>query len=292
MCHTPGVPSREATLVTRPPRPELRPLVHTLWASMPSKRPTPAAGLRERVLPTGAMHLVVRLSAPLRVIEPVTGEPTTLGHAIVGGARAEPYIRETSAAEASVGAMLRPGAALALFGVPATILAQHHTSLEELWGDEVAEIHARLLSSSDAQTCLARFEALLSSRVLGSSGPPPVVAHALERLAHGAGVREVVEETGFSHRHFLTLFGEAVGLTPKLYAGVQRFQAAVHMLAKQRDRDLAQVALAVGYADQSHMTRAFRAHAGLTPGAYRRLALLHTHHVPDFNFVQDRRRRS
>ena len=73
------------------------------------------------MLPSGDMHLVFRLDdAPLRLFD---GAHDAVGQraatALVGGARASFYARELAAPSASVGAMLRPGAAELLFGVPA-----------------------------------------------------------------------------------------------------------------------------------------------------------------------------
>src|SRR5262245_43538325 len=105
-------------LVQRDPRPALRPFVKTLWAADQSALPAHTAGGRERVLPTGDMHIAFRLSDhPLRVFDDVddaTGN--ALGHAVLGGARAEFYVRDMSEASRSVGAVLRAGAAEVLFG--------------------------------------------------------------------------------------------------------------------------------------------------------------------------------
>ena len=92
----------------RAPRRELAPFVSRLWAC-DGGEPT---GERELVLPTGAMHVVVRLDEQLRVFDELDAAvPRTVGHAIIGGARATAYARDVSRPAASVGAQLRPGAA-------------------------------------------------------------------------------------------------------------------------------------------------------------------------------------
>jgi len=64
------------------------------------------------------------------------------------------------------------------------------------------------------------------------------------------------------------LFREQVGLTPKLYCRVLRFQGVVNAASSQREVDWAEVALDGGYCDQSHMAHEFRAFSGLTPGEW------------------------
>lgn len=77
-------------------------------------------------------------------------------------------------------------------------------------------------------------------------------------------------EVGVSPRHFGTLFRRAFGITPHRYVLEQRIAAAERMLAAG-ERDLAAIALAVGFSSQSHFTTAFRAARGLTPARFARV---------------------
>jgi len=77
-----------------------------------------------------------------------------------------------------------------------------------------------------------------------------------------ARIGELVEQTGWSHRHVAAVFGAQVGLTPKQAAGVLRFERAAADLGRL---PLADIAARHGYADQSHLTRAFIRYAGETP---------------------------
>jgi len=71
-----------------------------------------------------------------------------------------------------------------------------------------------------------------------------------------------------------------VGLTPKLYCRVQRFQQVLRLLDTGRPFDWANVALACGYYDQAHFIRDFRAFSGLSPTTYLRNRGEHLNHVP------------
>ena len=77
----------------------LRPFVTSLWASEGTAEPVP--GAREHILPTGRMHLVVRLSPePIAIWE--AGARVVLGHAVVGGARSVFYVKDVSAPSEAV----------------------------------------------------------------------------------------------------------------------------------------------------------------------------------------------
>jgi AraC-like DNA-binding protein len=263
-------------MLQRAPRPELAPFISRLWACEPGAATEP--GARERVLPTGAMHLVIRFDEPLRIFAEVDApSPTTIGHAVIGGARAAAYVRDTSRPASSVGAQLRPGTAELLLGVPADVLAERHTVLDDVWGAAASELRDRLASTAGAARRLDLFEAQLLARLPRLRGVHPAVAHALAQLTTGADVAGVVDEVGYSHRRFITLFHHAVGLTPKRFCRVQRLQRA---LAGITTLPLAAVAADAGFSDQAHLTREFRELAGVSPGAYRALVSTPSNHVP------------
>jgi AraC-like DNA-binding protein len=99
----------------------------------------------------------------------------------------------------------------------------------------------------------------------------PDVARAWRRLVetHGTlGVEAVARELGCSRRHLAARFGEELGLSPKRLARVLRFRRAHALLGERPGTPLAGLAAECGYADQAHLTREFRALAGVTPGAF------------------------
>lgn len=267
--------------VSRSPAAPLRPFVQRVWVSDES---TPAAGAnREYVVPTGAMHVVVRLRGrPLRVYDTEHDQGGRIvGTAVVGGARQAFYVRDVSYGSCSVGAMLHPGAALPLLGVPAEALAERHTALDDLWGRDADRIRERLLALRSPAERLDLFEAMLAQRLPRVLGIHTGVAHALAQFeAMEADVRTVVRDTGYSHRRFITLFREAVGLSPKRYCRVLRFQRVLQQVKAAPRPQWSQIALAAGFSDQAHLVRDFREFAGVTPTEFERLAPRHTHHVP------------
>jgi AraC-like DNA-binding protein len=277
----------ERVSITRAPRASLRPFVKCLWA-------TDGAGVgawqfaeRERVLPTGLMHLVFRSSSyPLHLFRD-DGDLVgwSLGDAIVGGPRSGHYIRDVSHSGASVGAQLLPGAAELLFGVPASELAERHTRLDDLWGNLTNEVRARLFELDHCEHRLDLFESLLVARLPRIRGLHPAVAEALKSFTFTNDVAQVVKESGYSHRRFIVLFSEAVGLTPKLYCRVQRFQQVLELHAARPELSSVELALEAGYSDQAHFNRQFREFAGVTPGEYSKLSPVSPNHVPVLSSV-------
>lgn len=273
--------------LTRPPGPRLRPFVALLWASDGSAR-GPAVFDRELVLPTGLVHIAVRLGdRPLRLFRDGGAAGEVVGCAVVGGARAGPYLKDISQPAASVGAVLRPGAAAHLVGAPAGAFSGRHVRLDDLWPPgAVEEFAERLEAAPSLAARIGLLEQALVARLRDAPGIDPLVAHALARLGPGVRIDAVARGCGVSPRHLTRIFTAAAGLAPKTYQRLQRFSRVLDRLACEPAIPWAELAAAEGYADQAHFAREFRALAGLAPGRYRRAAPAAPRHVP-VRFVQD-----
>ncbi|MBL8175033.1 MAG: AraC family transcriptional regulator [Bryobacterales bacterium] len=270
-------------ILHRQPRGALAGFVKLLWHG----ETAPGAAGVEHALPSGAMHVVLRLWGPEVRIYSRRGvmEP---GYALVCGARSEYYVKDTGPAFCSIGAVLQPGASLALFSAPGGELAEAHTALEDLWGREAELLRERLAGTADGHVRLRIFEAALLARLK----PVPLhaaVAGALQMFAGGSDVAAAVKASGYSHRHFNQLFLSAAGLTPKVHCRVQRFQRILRgMTAGESWADLAMEA---GYSDQAHFCREFQRMAGATPTEYARAQPAFPMHLPRSNsFNTDGRR--
>lgn len=269
-------------MIVRAPIPRLRPFVALVWASA-GPAPTPfAQPAFEHVLPTGAMHVVIRLGdEPLRIYE-ANDDPVgqLLDESIIGGVRSRFCVREMLAPSSSVGAALRPGAAQLLFGAEADELAGRHTPLQDCWSAAAHSLRERLLETASAEARLSVFEAALAARLPQVRLMHPAIATALDEMHKVASVEAMVKRSGVSHRRFIQLFRRSVGLPPKSYLRISRFQSALQCFRPGRAVSLAQIAAQNGYSDQSHFNRDFLEFAGVTPATYQLLAPRETNHLP------------
>ncbi|MBA3677827.1 MAG: AraC family transcriptional regulator [Sphingosinicella sp.] len=266
--------------ICRRPRAELRPFVSLLWAT--DGGPTPAAGAcHELVLPSGAMHLSIRLGdSPVRLFKGSDQRATDLGTAVIGGVRESAFRKEVAGQRGSVGAMLWPGVAELLSNTPAGALAHRHTRLDDIWDHSwLAEVKERLEATSTSENRMLVLEEVLARRLPRVRGVDALIAHMLARLDQGSRVSDIVRESGFSHRYLARTFTQAVGIPPKSYQRLRRFNRALDHLHRSATMSLAEVAAAHRYADQAHMSREFLRFTGLTPGNYRRIAPADARHV-------------
>jgi AraC-type DNA-binding domain-containing proteins len=237
----------------------------------------------ERVLPTGAMQLVVNLRDDSVVVadDSRASSPTRLSGTVLNGVYTRPLHLDAASRAATVGVSFAPGGAAPFLDRPASELRNQTVSLEAIWGPAGRRLRDRLLDAPTPQAKFRVLETALRGQLMGADAPS-FVDEAVEVVRAHSGtlsVNALVEQTGYSHRHVVDRFRTRVGLSPKRFCRVVRFQSA---LSRARDGpvDWPQLALACGYYDQAHLIRDFRAFADLTPTAYRGRAPAEKNHVP------------
>ncbi len=87
-------------------------------------------------------------------------------------------------------------------------------------------------------------------------------------LGQDLSLEALAQQTGYSPYHFARLFRQTTGESPHHFVLRQRIERAQRLL-KETDVPLAHIAVESGFANQSHLTRVFKQHRGLTPRAYR-----------------------
>lgn len=212
------------------------------------------------LMPRPEIHLVVRFGSSARNGLDV----------FAFGARQKVHRKLIRGGQRTVTARLRLGAPDAVLGVSASALAGHIVALEELWGDAATErLRARLADAPDPVAAAAILQSGIAERLASAGGrhaPARLALAAADRLS-SASVNAVAVELGVSERHLRRVFRETVGMSPKAFAKLARFQRALHAAHQDAHAGWASIAAAAGYYDQAHLIAEFRSIAGVTPRA-------------------------
>lgn len=227
---------------------------------------------RERVYPDGAMVLVIHLNRPASTFF-VDNEPVSVRVPMLAGPWSRSFQVDPSTSTSVIGVNFRPGACRMFFPVAAHELHNADIALSELYPSEADSLLNEVCSVNGEQALFA-VERYLTRKLARATPTHPAVRHALEQLSREGGlhrVRRIQSDTGLSHTRFIQLFREHVGLTPKLFCRVQRFQELLHRIEKGLPVNWAGLASDCGYYDQAHLIRDFRAFAGITPVEYTRV---------------------
>ena len=227
---------------------------------------------KERLLPTGTVDLVVNL----REDQPDFRTP------IVVGPHSAHSLLDTSLEASVIGVHFKPGGAAPFIGAPLDELHNLDVSLDLLWSAGVQELRDRILAAPTAPAMFQVLERALL-RAARSFNRHTAVAYALrhfEAVPHAQTIAQVARAVGFSERHFIKRFREEVGLTPKLFCRVRRFQEVVRMVHRATEVNWTEVAVSCGYFDQAHFINDFREFSGLSPTIYLACKGDHQNHVP------------
>ena len=240
---------------------------------------------KERVLPTGDVQFVISLhDDALRSYDTHDTERSQTYHGpLVCGPHSKHSIIDTTLLATSMGVKFMPGGAFPFLGAPAGELHNLNVPLDALWGPAAHDLRDRLL---EARTPIARFR-ILEQTLLGQAHTKarerhPAVTFALKEfqaVPQERTIAEVTKHADLSPKWFIEVFRAQVGLTPKLYCRLRRFQTALTRIGRPQQMDWTKVAMACGYFDQAHFIRDFRAFAGLSPTKYLADRTEHQNHV-------------
>lgn len=157
---------------------------------------------------------------------------------------------------------------VACFGVPASELAGRSVALDDLFpAARVRALRGRLHDARTVGERVACVEAFLCAQPFAEDR---LVARAMQALSGNPGepeaVARVARALGLSERQLERRFLQRIGVSPKRYAGLVRFERALELV--RRAPSLTRAALDAGYYDQSHFIREFRRFAGVAPGRF------------------------
>jgi AraC-like DNA-binding protein len=169
-----------------------------------------------------------------------------------------------------VGVRLRPDGAHAVCGVPQHELTDRIVDLRDVHALLARRLRDDVLAHDSAETMIASLERTLCDAI----APPPSISAVRVAIAYAHERRGLVrvpalaDHVGLSVRQLERLFVERVGLAPKLYLRILRFQAVLRTLRRQGGPTVwADLAVAHGYYDQAHFIRDFKVFVGRAPSA-------------------------
>ena len=232
----------------------------------------PGVNGKDRALPDGRFQLAFSLAeGPISALADPMGDGGGIAPSLLIGIRSRFSISDTAKLRSAMGVVFRPGGVHAFLNMPADAFHDKNVSLDLIWGSMVQTLRDRLRGANGPTEKFQILEVALLSRVNEGVQLNPAVRYALvefDRRSQIPMVRELAHEAGLSRRRFAQLFREQIGLTPKLYCRLQRFQNALKQIASGASVDWAQLALAAGYCDQAHLAHEFRDFSGLSPSTY------------------------
>lgn len=224
-----------------------------------------------RELPHAGGVLIVNLGDPIAI---TGGDGRVLrfaaGQAFVAGAHLRPALSQSDGAQAGIHVFLPLWTLRRLLRAPMHTLVDQVVPLDALLGPATRALGTALCEAPDHAGRVALLDATLTRHLLSA---PPIErqqAHAIAQLRTrpDRDLAWIAREIGWSRKHLSDRVRDAVGVGPRCYRRLLRFQALTRLVGASGRPDWAVLAQDAGYCDQSHMIREFREFSGLTPSAY------------------------
>lgn len=238
----------------RPPAPALAELVEHYWRvrwDVPGREP-----YVQHTLSNASVHLCAERGNS-RIQGVVTGR----------------FTRRLRGRGRIFGVKFRPAGFHPFLGSSVAELADATISVRAVFGRAGDAYVRRVLALEDDESMAAAADEFLDERM---PPPDPLVAQVNGIVALIVGERaitrvdHVAERTGVGKRTLQRLFHEYVGVSPKWIIQRYRLHEAAQRLAEGGDVVMADLALDLGYSDQAHFVRDFKAVVGRPPAAYAR----------------------
>lgn len=251
----------------------------------------------ERILPDGCVELVLNCAEPFRELKP-GGEQVRQPAYFLVGQMTRPVTIIPTGAVALIGIRFHPGGTFPFFRFPMHEVTNQVVELAALSSDlerEFADIVERAASTA---LKIEALEKLLIDRIRTRKHDPhhdSWIIRVTSEIVARAGqlsMDALAESASISHRQLERRFNHDVGIGPKLFCRVLRFQEIFRALDRS-DPQWAIVAANCGYYDQTHLIRDFQQFAHQTPAAVLSFSgrltesFTRKHRMSDFSYTRE-----
>ena len=230
----------------------------------------------DRFLPDGNTELIINLTDKPQFIyhNETLEEMQTCRQAWVGGVRTQPITIPSGKGSQMLIVAFKKGRAHPFYPLPMNELTDFVVEADLVFGRGILNLREQLLTALSVDEMFYRVEKFLlgqARHTLSTDGASRCVEYAVSRMIsrpNRLGFQQLSAEIGYSQKHFISLFHRQVGVAPKQYLKIMRFQKAILDIEKDTSIHWNDLALQNGFYDQAHFNNEFKAFSGFTPGEY------------------------
>lgn len=230
-----------------------------------------------RELPHAEGVLIVNLADPIEITGG-DGHAIRLqaGEAFVAGVHTRSALSHSTGTQAGIHVFLPLATLRRLLGVRMSELVDSVVPLDVLLGRNARELGDALSDARDADARADILDQVLATALAQTTLLDKRLTFALAALRGRSDldIARIADDVGWSHKHLASRVRDAIGVGPRSFRRLLRFQTLTGLIETAAWRpDWAALAFDAGYCDQSHMIREFREFSGLTPSMYLTRAL-------------------
>lgn len=227
-----------------------------------------ATPINRRELPTEVVPVIINFGSPIRIYDQADPRRWTDHSSFATGAYDSHVIVGSAGEAGGLQINFTILGARQFFGQPLKELTNLAVPLADLLGRPAHSFCERLREAGSWHARFTMVEREIRRRMAAHGAPAAPVAWAWHQLRASAGrvsIGALVDEIGWSQKHFISRFRDELGLAPKTLGRVLRFARAVDVFKSGRACRFADLAADCGYYDQAHFIRDVRQFAGVAP---------------------------
>ena len=167
--------------------------------------------------------------------------------------------------------VLQPSALFRLTGIPSYELTNTFIDAEAVWSKDIRAAHEQMCNTEDIEEIISIAEAFLEKIVR----QPKRNLHSVDKVSslilhqyQPISIDRLANQACLSPRQFHRKFAERMGIGPKLFDKVVRFEKAFRMKNAYPHLDWLSIAIACGYYDHQHLARDYKDFTNLGPNAF------------------------
>lgn len=229
----------------------------------------------DRLLPNGETEILIDFhDTPQFIYDNETLKEIQACNQIwAAGIRTEPITIPAGSMASMMVVSFKKGMSYPFYPFPVSEISDHVLDADLIWGRNFAHVRERMLETRDIDRRFEIMESFLLEHFGSHLTVDECVAFAVGEMWRNPGsvnIARMNAKIGYSQKHFISMFKKRVGLTPKAYLKIMRFQKAVSMIDNlpPASIDWSEVAYDCGFYDQSHFINDFRVFSGFTPEDY------------------------
>lgn len=199
------------------------------------------------------------------------------------GLRTEPITIPSGNGAVMMVISFKKGCAGAFFPFPMDEISDCVVDADLVWGSDFGLLREQLLASKDIDRRFELVEKFLLRTFKRKLDLNPCVSFAVNEMIErpdGLSIARMNEKIGYSQKHFTHMFRKQVGVTPKSFLKIMRFQKAVRSIDAATDIDWGAIALESGFYDQAHFIHDFKHFSGFTPEQYAQIRTNYQNYIP------------
>lgn len=229
----------------------------------------------DRLLPNGETEILISFhDTPQYIYDNATlKEVQACNHVWAAGVRTEPITIPAGSMASMMVVSFKKGMSYPFYPFPVNEISDHVLDADLIWGNDFGLVREQMLETTDIDRRFAIMETFLMRKFASRLVADGCVAFAVGEMAGNPDRQNMARmsaKIGYSQKHFISMFKQRVGLTPKAYLKIMRFQKAINTIEKtpRGNIDWAAIAYDCGFFDQSHFINDFRVFSGFTPAEY------------------------